>query len=151
MPAQPRRQLGTAVVEMAVVLPVLLLLTLGVTEIGRILFQYNAMTKAGRDAVRYLSNEATFGSTDIIQLTNTITGQTKNLAVYGNIDGLGTPIVDGLDVGNVTVRVIDPLHVGVDVQFTYIPMFAQNLPTFGIGDGTLMSIDLRSTIIMRAL
>lgn len=48
---------GVAAVEMAMVLPVLLILCLGITELGRALYQYEGLVKAGRGAVRYLTQQ----------------------------------------------------------------------------------------------
>ena len=49
------RQKGTAIVEFALVLPFLLLLTFITTEFGRAIWQYNTLAKSVRDAARYLS------------------------------------------------------------------------------------------------
>ena len=50
-----RRQKGVAIVEFALVLPFLLLLTFITTEFGRAIWEYNTLTKSVRDAARYLS------------------------------------------------------------------------------------------------
>ena len=47
------RQRGVAIVEFALVLPLLLLMTFVVTEYSRALYQYNTLTKSVRDAARY--------------------------------------------------------------------------------------------------
>ena len=49
------RQRGVALVELALIIPFLLLLTFITTEFGRAMYEYNAVAKATRDAVRYLS------------------------------------------------------------------------------------------------
>lgn len=144
-------QRGIAVIEMAIVLPVLFLLMVGVTEIGRILYQYNTLNKANRDAVRYLTGEAAVGSTDVIFINDALEAQTKNLVVYGNIAGSGPPLIGGLTVGDVTVSIVDALHVGVDVVFEYDPIFSASLETFGYGAGPLLAFDLYSSVVMRAL
>lgn len=48
-------QSGVALVEFALVLPVLLVLTVATTEIGRALYEYNTVAKAVRAAARYMS------------------------------------------------------------------------------------------------
>jgi len=48
-------QRGIAAVELAIVLPLLLAIVFGVTELGRAMYQYDALTKAARGAARYLS------------------------------------------------------------------------------------------------
>ena len=50
-----RRQKGVAIVEFALILPFLLLLTFITTEFGRAIWEYNTLTKSVRDAARYLS------------------------------------------------------------------------------------------------
>jgi Flp pilus assembly protein TadG len=44
-----------AIVEFAIALPVLLLLLLGIFEVGRYMFIYSSVTNASRNAVRYAS------------------------------------------------------------------------------------------------
>lgn len=44
-----------AIVEFAIVLPILLLLLIGVLEVGRLLFIYSSVTNASRNASRYAS------------------------------------------------------------------------------------------------
>ncbi|SFB33326.1 TadE-like protein [Collimonas sp. OK607] len=85
------RQKGTAAVEFALVLPLLLFLTFITTEFGRAMYQYNTITKSVRDAVRYLS----------VQTPGTHTAEAKNLVVYGNTAGTGTPLTLGLTLGKV--------------------------------------------------
>jgi Flp pilus assembly protein TadG len=82
---------GAALVEFALILPLLLLLTFMTTEFGRAMYQYNTLTKNVRDAVRYLS----------MQTPGTHIAETKNLIVYGNIAGTGTPLALGLSVTQV--------------------------------------------------
>jgi Flp pilus assembly protein TadG len=50
-----RSERGAAGVEMALVLPLLVALTFGAIEIGRMIWQYQATVKAVRDSVRYLT------------------------------------------------------------------------------------------------
>ncbi|NEX61045.1 TadE/TadG family type IV pilus assembly protein [Noviherbaspirillum galbum] len=85
------RQNGVALVEFALILPLLLILTFIVTEFGRALYQYNTITKSVRDAARYLS----------MQPPNTGTAQARNLVVYGNTAGTGNPLALGLTAANV--------------------------------------------------
>ncbi len=54
-PATDARQHGTAVIELAITLIFLLLLTVGITEIGRAFWYYSAIQKATREGARCLS------------------------------------------------------------------------------------------------
>ena len=52
------RQQGLAAVEMAILLVPLLIMTFGMTELGRALYYYNTLAKGTRDASRFLSMHA---------------------------------------------------------------------------------------------
>ena len=85
------RQKGTAIVEFALILPLLLMLTMITTEFGRAIYQYNTIVKSVRNATRYLS----------LQTPNTKETEAQNLVVFGNIAGTGTALVPGLTVAQV--------------------------------------------------
>jgi Flp pilus assembly protein TadG len=85
------RQRGAALVELALTTPLLLLLTFITTEFGRAMYEYNAVVKSTRDAVRYLS----------VQTPNTHVTEARNLIVYGNTAGTGSPLARGLSLSNV--------------------------------------------------
>ena len=85
------RQKGTAIVEFALILPLLLLLTMITTEFGRAIYQYNTIVKSLRNTTRYLS----------IQTPNTKITEAKNLVVFGNIAGTGPALVPGLTLAQV--------------------------------------------------
>lgn len=88
-----RPQKGTAIVEFALILPLLLLLTMTTTEFGRAIYQYNTIVKSLRDAARYLS----------VQTPNTKLTEAKNLVVFGNVAGTGQALVPGLTVAKVSI------------------------------------------------
>jgi len=87
------RQRGVALVELALITPLLLLLTFITTEFGRAMYEYNLVVKSTRDAVRYLS----------VQTPGTHINEARNLMVYGNTAGDGTPLARGLSLDNVPV------------------------------------------------
>lgn len=91
MKTMKTRQGGVALVELALIIPFLLLLTFITTEFGRAMYEYNAVTKSARDAVRYLS----------FQTPGTHITEARNLMVYGNLAGTGTPLARGLTLANV--------------------------------------------------
>lgn len=90
-PSPRSKQRGVAVIELALILPFLLLLTAITTDFGRAIYQYNSITKSVRDAVRYLS----------MQAPDSHMNEAKNLVVYGSPDGAGSPLVPGLTVSHV--------------------------------------------------
>lgn len=75
---KPSKQRGVAAVELALILPVMLILVFGITELGRALYQYNGLVKATRGAVRYLS-QYDLANEDVTKVRN----NTIKLAVFG--------------------------------------------------------------------
>ena len=88
-----RDERGTQLVELALVIPVLLMLVGACAEFGRFFYTYTTLAKATRDGVRYqISQPPGWNAT-----------QTKNLVVYGNTAGTGAPLVERLTTDNVQV------------------------------------------------
>jgi hypothetical protein len=152
------RQRGTAAVEFMIAVPLLLMLLIGVSEFGRMLFQYNTLTKSTRDAARYLSANARVGSTAAVVLDGTDISETQNLVVYGNTAGSGQELLPNLVPGDVSVSCfgggtncpgVD--HVVVVAQYTYQPILGDLLPTFGISADIPVNIVLTTSSVMRAL
>lgn len=75
------REKGQAMVEFALVLPILLILLLGIVEFGQIYYSYMVIQNASRDGARYGSVWAT--NTEINQIVYDKTNQLKqeNLAI----------------------------------------------------------------------
>ncbi|HEV3468461.1 MAG TPA: TadE/TadG family type IV pilus assembly protein [Pyrinomonadaceae bacterium] len=113
---------GTQLVELAVVLPLLLVMFGAVAEFGRFFFYYQTLTKATRAGARYLSTERANGESD---------GDAAELVVYGNTEGEGDPVLDGLSVDHVeiirekpTPGAAQPDRVTVAIDgYTYEPLF----------------------------
>jgi urea transporter len=84
--AMKSRQSGVALIEFALILPMLLILTFITTEFGRALYQYNTITKSVRDAARYLS----------MRTPGTQIGVARNMVLYGTTAETGIPLVLGL-------------------------------------------------------
>jgi Flp pilus assembly protein TadG len=140
-------QRGVAIVEFALVLPVLLVLTFTVIEFGRALYQYNTLTKAVRDGARYLS----------MQMPNTNVAEAKNLMVFGNTAGTGNPLVLGLSLTNVpdpqwdatptggVPTTIPTVRVSIN-NYTFVPMVPS---VFGLNIGNITYNEISAT--MRAI
>ena len=88
----PRTQRGTALVELALVIPFLLVMAMLVAEFGRAIYQYNTLTKSVRDATRYLT----------MQTPGTHVAEARNLVVYGTTVAGTTPLAPGLTTAMVT-------------------------------------------------
>jgi len=115
-----RSERGTQLVELAIVLPVVLMLLGAAAEFGRFFYTYQTLSKATRAGARYLMTESAAGTSD---------DKAKSLVVYGTETGTGTPVVSGLTNANVQVvrtggSSAFPDRVTVRIQgFTYQPLF----------------------------
>jgi hypothetical protein len=97
-PGRPRprpRQRGVAAVELALLLTPLVVLLLGVTELGRAIYIYNTLDKTVRDAARHLSQH---GPGDPL-----IGAEARCLAVHGTPDCTGAALAPGLSTSQVTL------------------------------------------------
>ena len=146
-----RHDRGVATVEMAIALPLLLLLMLAVAEFGRMISQYDTLNKAVRDGARYAASVSSFGSTGLVYVTPAIQSAVTNLVVTGNVAGSGAALLPGLVPTDVTVSAVNGTYVEVTVTYTYQPMTGPALPTFGLGPSPLLDVPLTATCIMRAL
>ncbi|WP_332820988.1 TadE/TadG family type IV pilus assembly protein [Pseudomonas sp.] len=148
-PGQTQR--GVAMVEFAIALPLLLLLLLGIAEFGRMLYQYNNLLQANRDAVRYLAGKAWNGNLGQIEIDPVLEARTKNLAVYGvPVPQPGNEVVPGLTTGDVTVSAVDSEHVQVSINYVFQPVIGIGLPAL-IGNAIPLNFPLVATTVMRGL
>jgi Flp pilus assembly protein TadG len=115
-----RSERGTQLVELAIVLPVMVVLLAASAEFGRFFYTYQTLAKATRTGARYLMIEPAAGTSD---------AKAKNLVVYGDASGAGTPVVSGLSNANVKVTRTGgtssfPARVTVSIEsYTYKPVF----------------------------
>ncbi len=140
---------GLQLVELAIVLPILIVLFAAVAEFGRYFQAYTTLAKGSRVAARYLATASATGADDL---------SAKRLVVYGNFAGTGSPIVEGLTVNNVDIIWRDaaglettefPTTVTVEI-INY-----QHTPIFDLGALTKTSmslnIDVKPSVTMRYL
>lgn len=124
-----RRQKGQALVELALVLPVLLLILFGIMEFGRIFHAYLVITNAAREGGR----EGSINNNDS-QIKAIVE---KAAAPSLNLDNLSvtiTPDESNRERG-------DPLTVEVDYQVDlFIPVITQLIPD---------PLPISSTMVMR--
>jgi len=149
---RPQAQRGVAMVELTITLPLLLLLLFAIGEFGRLLFQYNSLMQASRDAGRFVAGQAWNATLGKLDLNATLQSQTKNVAVFGtptNPNG-NLPAVPNLTTSNVTVAAVGTDHVRVSITYTFQPVIGSALPAF-YGNSVPLGIDLTSTVVMRAL
>jgi Flp pilus assembly protein TadG len=128
---------GQAIVEFAIVLPVLLMMLIGILEIGRMIFIYAAATNASRNAVRYasavgLEDTGTYHKylyCDGIRETAMNSAFLMNLDPANDIDisydsGPATSSLGNCDVSGdeASISVPDGGRVNVTVHVTFRPM-----------------------------
>jgi Flp pilus assembly protein TadG len=101
------KQKGSATVEFAMLLPLLLLLVFTVSEFGAMFYRLNALTKSVDIAARYLTDVSVNKTNTAIDKTNA-----QNLAVYGTITAR-TAILPGLTAANIAITNPDAQHVQV--------------------------------------
>ena len=142
-------------IEMVIVTPVLLLLVLGVSELGHAFIQQNTLNKSVRDAARQVAGLALLGTTGTVLLTPDLIADARNLVVYGNVapQVAARPRLPALSVSQVSVSVSDAVNnlVTVQANYAYNPIVSPVLETFGMGTGPSLAITLRASVTMRAL
>ena len=137
---------GIQLVELAIVLPLFMILFGATAEFGRYFYEYSTLAKATRVGTRYLTNAAVNTTEDT---------KAKNLVVYGNTAGTGSPIISGLATSNITITRSGgttslPQTVTVQVvNFKYEPML--NLGTLTNNSTFSMNIDIKPSVTMRYL
>jgi Flp pilus assembly protein TadG len=117
-----RRDGGSQLVELSIVLPVMLMTLAAIAEFGNFFYTYTTLAKATRGGARYL-----------VSKPYSAAEQTKaaSLAVFGdaNANCAGTPVLAGLTCANVSVTSAGgalgyPDRVSVRViNYTYQPLF----------------------------
>jgi Flp pilus assembly protein TadG len=92
MISRRRGERGAALLEFAIGATVFLTITFGVLELGRLLWVHNALADAARRGARYAVNQPQSSAADV-----------KNVAVYGNTAGTGSPLVSDLTPAQINV------------------------------------------------
>lgn len=140
---------GIQLAELAIVLPIMLILFATVAEFGRYFQTYTTLAKGSRVAARYLATACADGFDD---------PKAKRLVVYGNVAGTGGPIVDGLTVDNVKITRYDSgggLTTGFPSTITVEITDFKHAPLFDLGglmkSSFSLNIDVKPSVTMRYL
>lgn len=130
---------GTSAVEFALVMPMLLAMVLGVTEIGRLVAQADAVEKSLRSA-------AVFAARSELPLDSATITTIENLVRTGTPDGTGDALVPGWDESGADV-IVEPRTVSVDgedvdvIRLTavvpFVPLMPGLLHIVGLDDLTI--------------
>jgi len=152
--ALARNEQGIQLVELAIVLPILLILFAATAEFGRYFYEYTTLAKAARLGTRYLVT----AKVDCFEAN-----QAKKLVVYGNTAGTGTPLIEGLTTANVSVipndsdrDVCDGGAPGVPETITVKITGFKHQPLFDLGglmnNNTFsLNVDVKPSVTMRYL
>jgi Flp pilus assembly protein TadG len=117
-----KKESGTQILELAIALPVMLILLAAVGEFGRFFYTYSALTNAVRAGARHACKWERNASWTI--------PETTKMVVYGDYsDTSKGPIVSGLTTSNVVVQANGPSVNNIDsvtvkiVNYQYTPLF----------------------------
>lgn len=135
---------GAQLAELAIVLPVLLVLLAAIAEFGSYFYTYMTLSKATRSAARYLSAKV---------YTPTEVSKAKNMAVCGNADSCSgiSPVLTGLTTSNIEITSAGGEYLPQTVKvriigYQYQPVF--NLAQW-IGGSAWANVDASPSTTMR--
>ena len=137
---------GIQLVEVAIVMPIFLVLFAATAEFGRYFYEYTTLAKAARVGARYLSTAGVTAADDTTA---------KNIIVYGNPAGTGSPILTGLQTSNIVITrsggiPILPQTVRIDVVgYKHQPIF--DLGKLLKNAALSMNVDVKPSVTMRYL
>jgi hypothetical protein len=141
-----RDERGVQLAELAIALPIFLLMFGATAEFGRYFYEYSTLAKASRVGARYLSTAALRADQDVAA---------KNIIVYGNTSGTGDPILTGLTPANISIT-REGGHPAVPERVTVQIINYKHVPIVNLGALTRissldMNIDVKPSVTMRRL
>ncbi|MGZ5051780.1 MAG: TadE/TadG family type IV pilus assembly protein [Methylobacter sp.] len=143
-----KKQQGSSTVEFAIMLPLLILLVVMVAEFGIMFYRLNAVNKSVQIAARYLSDVSVNYSNNSADKANA-----KNLAVYGNVAGTGSPIVPNLSLADIAISNVGAQHVRVVASYNANLVLGNALSTLmGLASGgsaPTSAMALQASSVMR--
>jgi Flp pilus assembly protein TadG len=141
-----RDEHGVQLIELAIVIPIMLLLFAAVAEFGRYFYEYTTLAKGARLGARYLVSKS------VTSATTDWKSNAKKIVVYGNTSGTGTPILTGLSVDNVDVQYVGGT-TGIPDMVKVSIINYPHTSVFDLGKLTSMSlnVDVKPSVTMRYL
>jgi len=143
-----KQERGTQILELAIALPVMLMLLGSVAEFSRYFYTYSALTSAVRAGARHACKWEKNASWTV--------PETSRMVVYGDFsDTSNGPILPGLTTSNVVIQPNGPSVNSIDsvtvkiVNYKYQPLFDLGKIT-GISSLTL-NIDMNASATMHQL
>ena len=157
---QKQQQLGIATVEFAMVLPFLLLMLTAIGDVGYLMYQQNILNKSVSTGGRFVSSNSTAG-TGLVNITADKIQDTRSMVLYGNIAGLGDPVLSDLELSDISVTCTNGTRNGyciknagltpITVQATYIysPIFGTLFDN--VTGLNLFPLPMSATIIVESI
>lgn len=141
-----RDESGLQLVEVTIVIPIFLMVFAATAEFGRYFYEYTTLAKAARVGSRYLCTAPTLAAEDT---------KAKNIVVYGNSAGSGSPILTGLSPSHVVITrqggtSVLPETITVQiVGYKHQPIFDLGKLTKSVG--LSVNVDVKPSVTMRYL
>jgi len=148
-PKAVRRSQGIAMLETVIVLPFLVMLILATAEFAQAFWDYNTLTKALRDGGRFAASQGLLGSTGVVVVTDELRTDVRNVVVYGNTRGTGTPRLNTLTSGTISIEAPGDGDILIRASCDYDSLFGL-IPTI-YGSVYSAPFSLNASIRMRAL
>ena len=146
-----RNERGVQLAECAIVLPLMLMMFGAVAEFGRFFYEYSTAAKAARLGARFMISRS-------LDSANNWPDQAKNLVVYGNTNGSGTPVLPGLSTSNVDISYSGGSYSGGNgnpARVTVKIINYKHQPIFDLGKLTKSSfstaVDVKPSVTMAYL
>lgn len=94
-------------VEFAILLPLMIVLVFGITEMGRAVYQQNTLSKAVASGARYMSRSSQSINADCSQGANWAASiaNAANLVAFGNQAGSGPALLPDMDASDVSFTI----------------------------------------------
>ena len=140
-----KTQKGAAMVEFAIVLPLLLVLIFGIIEFGNLLMKFNTLNKITMDAARYMSIWQP-GNSAIIPSVVTSAQNVMNCGITAGCSSTGYFTLDSAQTLNASIDNATGL-ITVTVTYSYQPIFSQ---IFNLNI-SLKNRPLVSTVVVQAI
>lgn len=140
-----RSEQGLQLAELAIALPIFLLLFGATAEFGRFFYEYSTLAKATRSGARYLITSPSDGSDDT---------SAKNLVIFGNKSGTGSPVLSGITTANVNIT---RTTLGADAKTVTVRITGfKYRPLFDLGDmikqpALSLNVAVKPSVTMRHL
>jgi TadE-like protein len=140
-----RDESGVQLVELALVIPIFVMLFAATAEFGRYYYEFTTLAKAARAGSRYLSTAEVKGTED---------ANAQKIVVFGNLDGTGSPILTDLKLTDVKITreggtAILPHRVTVQI------LGYKHKPIFDLGallsSKLSLNVDVKPSVTMRYL